>query len=130
MSGSHLEIDPVELRTWFDEQAFRIGHTLSDHPLFGLDRLIELANTLPPIEIEYNAGEVPIDHDPNLTPANGLSANETIRRIRECKSWLVLKRVERDPDYRVLLNACLDEVRPHRLFLVRLLDRALRDGYG
>ena len=44
------------------------------------------------------------------TPRNGLSIEETIRRIEECRSWLVLKYVERDPEYRELLDRCVDEV--------------------
>jgi hypothetical protein len=39
-----------------------------------------------------------------------LSAEETIRRIGECNSWLVLKNVEHDPVYRELLYRCLDQV--------------------
>jgi hypothetical protein len=78
-----------------------------------LDRLLDLARTLPEKHIEYNAGTLPVNQDQALTPRNGLSAADTIRRIRDCKSWLVLKWVEHDPEYRTLLEACLDEVRPH-----------------
>jgi len=45
------------------------------------------------------------------TPRNGLSPEETIRRIEECRSWLVLKNVQDDPAYRLLLEDCLAEVR-------------------
>nr|MBA3897462.1 cupin-like domain-containing protein [Sphingomonadaceae bacterium] len=40
----------------------------------------------------------------------GLSAEETIRRIEECGSWMVLKNVNRDPAYRMLLDSALDEL--------------------
>jgi ribosomal protein L16 Arg81 hydroxylase len=53
-----------------------------------------------------------VNQDPALTPRNGLSVAETIRRIEECQSWLVLKNVERNPAYRALLDACLDEIQP------------------
>jgi hypothetical protein len=43
-------------------------------------------------------------------PRNGLSIQETIRRIEECGSWMVLKFVQQDRDYAELLNRCLDEV--------------------
>src|SRR6185503_5966580 len=39
---------------------------------------------------------------------------ETIRRVEECRSWLVLKEVEDDPAYGLLLDACLAEVRAAR----------------
>ncbi len=35
---------------------------------------------------------------------------ETIRRIEECRSWLVLKFVETDPEYSDLLDRCLAEI--------------------
>ena len=94
----------------FDKLPFLIEHSLCDHPLFNLERLLSLSNALPTKSVEYNAGELPIGCDPSQTPSNGLSAEETIRRIETCKSWLVLKNVEQDPDYRALLSACLGEI--------------------
>ncbi len=90
-------------------RTFRLTHRLADHPLFKLDRLARLAASLPAEQIEFN-GPVTPGQDPQATPSNGLSAEETVRRIEECKSWMVLKNVEHDPDYKALLDACLDEV--------------------
>lgn len=94
----------------FGCKPFRVRHHLSQHPLFAVERLLRLAQTLPEDRIEYNAGNLAIGTDPALTPRNGLSPDETIRRIAECQSWLVLKNVERDPDYADLLNRTLTEV--------------------
>jgi hypothetical protein len=95
----------------FDRTTFLLPHHLCGHELFSLARLVELSKRLPAAQVEYNAGEVPVGLDPARTPRNGLSPEETIRRIAECRSWLVLKNVERDPEYRLLLEACLAEVR-------------------
>lgn len=108
-----LDIDGETFRTHFDRKPFLIGHRLGDHPLFELSRLIELARRMPEASSEYNAGDVPVGLDPSQTPRTGLSVEETIRRIVECRSWLVLKNVEQDEDYRDLLGLCLDEVRTH-----------------
>jgi hypothetical protein len=89
---------------------FPVHHELADHPAFRLDRLVELARRLPPERVEYNAGDLPISQDPSLTPHNGLSVEETIRRITDCRSWMVLKRVETDPVYERVLDQCLDEI--------------------
>jgi hypothetical protein len=110
---SLLDIDPAEFQRDFNRRPFLIGHQLCDHPLFNLDRLMRLARTLPERHIEYNAGNLPVNQDQALTPRNGLSPEETVRRIRDCQSWMVLKWVEHDLDYRDLLEACLEEVRPH-----------------
>lgn len=108
-----LDLDPVEFRQKFNSSAFRIRHSLAGHGLFSLPRLAELAAELPAASVEYNAGNVPVDLDPSATPGNGLSPDETVRRIEECQSWLVLKNVERVPAYGELLEACLAEVRRH-----------------
>jgi hypothetical protein len=108
-----LDIDADAFRACFGRVPFLVGHRLADHPLFGLQRLVDLARRLPASHVEYNAGQIPVSMDPELTPRNGLTPEETIRRIAECQSWLVLKYVESDPDYRALLLRCLDEVRVH-----------------
>lgn len=108
--GQHLEIRPEEFQENFGARPFLIRHRLVDHPLFELPRLLELARFLPEDRVEYNAGEMPIGIDPNLTPRNGLGVEETIRRIYECKSWMVLKNVERHPDYGAMLGECLRQV--------------------
>lgn len=105
-----LELDPARMAHRFGRRAFEMRHRLAGHPLFGLPRLVELARRLPACKVEYNAGDVPITLDPRRTPQNGLSPEETIRRIEECNSWMVLKNVEIDPDYGALLDRCLAEV--------------------
>lgn len=108
-----LAFEADELKRKFGREPFRVTHALADHPLFELDRLVSLCQTLDADDVEYNAGEIPVGlEDHSLTPRNGLSPDETIRRISECKSWLVLKYVENDPEYRALLEQCLANVRP------------------
>jgi ribosomal protein L16 Arg81 hydroxylase len=103
-----LTIDSKAIAANYPNQPFLVRHALSEHALFQTDRILELARTLPPAEIEYNAGDLAVSQDPKQTPANGLSPEETIRRIRECRSWMVLKHVERDAAYRELLHSSLD----------------------
>ena len=91
------------------KESFRIAHRLAEHPLFQLDRLAQLAATLPADRVEFN-GPVAPNQDPDLTPSNGLTPEETVRRIEQAKSWMVLKNVESDPEYKALLDACLDQV--------------------
>ncbi|MBC8007544.1 MAG: cupin-like domain-containing protein, partial [Prolixibacteraceae bacterium] len=112
--GRHLlQMDPQMFRRCFDRMPFLIGHHLAGHPLFELSRLTRLSQTLPEANVEYNAGDIPISLAADQTPRNGLSPEETIRRIAQCKSWLVLKNVEHDPEYGALLHRCLGEVARH-----------------
>ena len=106
-----VEIDAERFRANFNRNPFIIKHSLAHHPLFSLPRLVELSNILPPQHVIYHSGEIP----PATTlytgaPRNGLSSEETIRQIEECQSWMVLRYVERDPDYRELIDRVLDEV--------------------
>ena len=106
-----LAIDRDTFNAHFARTPFLVPHRLAGHTLFTLACLVELSKRLPASQVEYNAGEVPVGLDPARTPRNGLSPDETIRRIAECRSWLVLKHVEDDPAYRRLLDDCLAGVR-------------------
>jgi hypothetical protein len=105
-----LIIEPSVFNSAFGRAPFLIGHRLTEHPLFDFARLLDLARVLPSSSVEYNAGNLAVNQDPNQTPRNGLSAEETIRRIQECRSWMVLKNIEQDADYRGLLHGCLSEI--------------------
>jgi hypothetical protein len=89
---------------------FEIGHGLERHPLFGLGRLRALALRLPGEHIEYHRGDLPVSQDPDKTPANGMSVQETISNLGEGNSWMALKHVQLDPEYRALLDRCLDQL--------------------
>src|SRR5882672_12422034 len=108
-----LGIDAEIFRTHFNHKPFLFRHQLSDHPLFEIPRLVALSRTLRENFVEYNAGEIPVSlPDWENTPYTGLSAEETVRRIEECGSWMVLKRAEADPECLDVLNRCLDEIEP------------------
>jgi hypothetical protein len=107
-----LKFDPEQMSSRFDRGPFVIGHTLRDHPLLQLPRLITLSTTLPAASVEYNAGNITVNQDPSSTPRTGLDIAETLRRLEECNSWMVLKNVEQDAEYAALLDMCLDQVQP------------------
>lgn len=103
-------LDVGESVAQFSKAPFVVRHELTGHPLFALDRLVALAATLPPASVEYNAGNLPLDFAGRATPATGMSVEETLRRIEEHNSWMVLQNVEQVPAYHQLLHACLDDV--------------------
>jgi hypothetical protein len=82
---------------------FHISHTLSDNPLFQLDRLVELAQSMPADRIEYNSGAVPPGVRPEDVPGLEMSVDDVIRQIETAHAWLVIKNVESDPAYAALL---------------------------
>lgn len=110
---SLLTINETEFVKEFNRGPFLIQHQLAGHPLFELSRLVELSRRVKEEDVEYNAGDLPIHQDPYSTPRTGLSVEETILRIRDQKSWLVLKHVEKDVEYRALLDECLNEIQKY-----------------
>jgi len=118
MTDDDNEIKPMTLlidenqriSTVFPEEHFTIKHELCGHPLFSIERLLKLSGSLPQDQIEWNAGDAAVSQDPGRTPMNGLSPEETVASIETNKSWLVMKNIEDDPEYREVLHACLAEV--------------------
>ncbi len=87
-----------------------IRHGLTDHPLFTLPRLVELARSLDRDQIEYSSGDLEPDQDPERINSIDLPIDETIRRIEDCHAWMVIKSVERDPEYKDLLETCIADI--------------------
>jgi ribosomal protein L16 Arg81 hydroxylase len=96
----------------YPEKAVTLRHALQGHPLLSLEALVELASALPPESVEYNEANLPIGVDPATIQQHKLSITETIQSIRENGSWMVLKRIEQDPDYARLLSETLSEIEP------------------
>jgi hypothetical protein len=105
-----MHLPEADMKTQFPKLPFAIGHDLSDHPLFTLPRLIELARSMDRDRIEYWSGDQQPNQRPEETPGVDLSIEETIRRIEECHAWMVIKNVEHNAEYRGFLKACLSEV--------------------
>jgi hypothetical protein len=113
LSKSFLNLDAAELHRNFERTPFMIHHSLCDHPLLQLPRLIALAKSLPDGSTEFNRADLTLDQEYLKTPKTGLSIEDTLYQIESCNSWMALKNVERDPEYRALLATCVDELRPH-----------------
>jgi len=105
-----LNIREETFRENIGQRPFTIAHRLTAHPLLSLPNLIELSRRLPAENVRYNRGDVQPSQRIYTAAKNGLSIEETIRQIEDCGSWLVLRFVEQDPEYRALVDECLDEI--------------------
>jgi hypothetical protein len=104
--------DIDRLRALYPDRPGMLSHGLVGHKLLTLESLVELGGRLPAKDVEYNEGDLPIGVEPDEVSRNGLSVQETIRRIQECGSWMVLKHAQQDPAYRDLLEEALAELAP------------------
>lgn len=101
-------IAPLDvLRHDFPLRPFAISHRLAGHDLLTLPALAALAQKMPRDLIEYNSGAAAIDQDPDATPTVDLDPVEIVKRIETCGAWMVLKRVEKMPEYRALIEDAL-----------------------
>jgi hypothetical protein len=109
-TSAALKLDSALFPRQFGRTAFTVGHNLTDHHLFTIERLLELSRALPESNVKYNSGRVQVGDGIYRGAATGLSIQETICQIEECGAWMVLKFVEQDPEYRELMDACLDQL--------------------
>lgn len=104
-----ISLDPEVASEKFLKDAFTLKHQLVGNPLFTLPRLVALAKTMPRDQIEYNSGKVAVDVKPDDVPRIDKSPEEVIHSIETANAWMVIKRVERDVEYRAILEAFVRE---------------------
>jgi Cupin-like domain len=111
-----ISADNESLTRDFPLKPFAIKHKLSSHPLLTLSRIAQLAAELPRDLIEYNSGDAAISQDPDKVKSVDLDPVEIVNRIQTAGAWMVLKRVEKSPEYRTLLEDTLLSVARARGF--------------
>jgi hypothetical protein len=108
----------------FDRQPFKIKHSLVNHPLLQLPRLVELAKSLnKPIlyfkgshginqvqTADGNIGSKRTFLDRQLARPE-LSAAQTIAQIESAQAWMQIRDVGTDPEYAQLLDSIIREFR-------------------
>ena len=115
-----------DFRREFDLRPFEFDHSLASHPLFEYSRLLRLAqNTREgrPRDLYYDAGEIRVDQRWDETGPKTISVEQAMENIESTGAWIILKRVERDPEYAQLLRDCMTEVEK---YLGRDISKDLR----
>jgi len=107
-----IEADPEVFHRDFNQRPFRLHHSLVENPLMRMRRLIELARSLAqlPGEVYYDVGVNRVDQRWDETPRPAQTVDQIIADISAARAWIILRRAELDPDYRVLLDACMSEL--------------------
>jgi ribosomal protein L16 Arg81 hydroxylase len=111
-----ITADNESLKRDFPLKPFAIRHKLAGHPLLTLPRIAQLAAELPRDQIEYSSGNAAISQDPDKVKGVDLDPVEVVNRIQTAGAWMVLKRVEKSPEYRQLLEDALTSVARARGF--------------
>lgn len=102
-----LRAAPADLASRYPLRPFRIEHDLAAHPLLQLPRLIALTKELDKDRIEYNSGKLNPNQKAEDTPLVDMAPEDVVAKIETAGAWMVLKRVETVPAYRVMLEQAL-----------------------
>jgi Cupin-like domain len=111
-----ITADANALTRDFPMKPFAIHHKLSGHPLLTLPRIAQLASEMPRDLIEYNSGDASISQDPDKVKSLDLDPVAVVKSIESAGAWMVLKRVEKMPEYAALLEDALASVARARGF--------------
>ena len=110
--ASIFEAGNPGFRENFDEKPFEFSHCFTaDHPLFQISRLRQLIeNPVTRPGVYFDAGDIGIGQRWDSVPERKQTLEETFDRVDNAGAWILMKRVQHDPDYNDLLVQCLDEV--------------------
>src|SRR5688572_19753068 len=109
-----LNVDWASFDPW---RIQAVQHHLGQHHLLQPDQLIELGRRLEVhgqvrTHSDTATAGTPFNDAPSMHP-NRRSAEDTLARIRDAGAWMSLLNVQTDDIYRQLVDAIIDEVRPH-----------------
>ncbi len=115
--SNFIEVDYDVMQTKFGRDAFAVRHNLSDHPLLQIERLAQLADSLPADQYEHTDSDAP-----SILPDGGvqdatLTAGDVIRGIETNGKWMVMKRVHTDPEYAEMTEQILSEIHSDQIDL-------------
>ncbi|MBY0422910.1 MAG: cupin-like domain-containing protein, partial [Parvularculaceae bacterium] len=99
-------VDAAEFGERYPDRPAKIAISIKS-PLLERRRLIALGKSLQPHLLEYNSGEVPISTSPDAIPPSGRSFEETVLEIGERNSWVNLRNLEWDPEYKTFTDECV-----------------------
>jgi hypothetical protein len=102
-----------EFKDRLNSLPFMFSHNLPGHPLFELPRLVELAKTLWILggaKVLFHEGDASFDNRWDEIPRKSLSFIEGITKIQNSGSWVLLKSIQDDPEYKVCIDTCVAEL--------------------
>jgi hypothetical protein len=99
-------------RALVDRQSFVFEHSLAGHPLFTLEKLLEVAKSASrrPGDLYFDAGDIRIDQKWGSIPLSELTYVQALKRIETAGAWMIMKHVEEDPAYKEVLDGCTKSV--------------------
>jgi hypothetical protein len=102
-----FSLEPQAFADAFGRRPIGVEHSLAQDPLLTLDAIAALAERFTG-RVERHASDLP-QVMPGGAPDLELSPADMVRGIEENRCWMVFWYVDQDPEYKQLLDRCLDE---------------------
>jgi hypothetical protein len=110
-----ISCDPKVFRENLNLLPFEVQHSLADNPLFDVSALVGLAQRVAERknphrmfgDVYFNVGSVEAGQKPHTADKPDVPVTEIMKQLEETESWVVLEHVEREPDYREVLEDCI-----------------------
>lgn len=99
-------------RASYNRRPFQFEHHLHLHPLMDMPQLLALAGRVSriPGRLYYNVGAQQVGQGWDLTSERPFPAEEALARIANADAFLMLKQVQREPEYGAILRQVLSEI--------------------
>jgi Cupin-like domain len=105
-----VDIDAAEFAAAFARRSIPVSHSLSEHPLFTVDAIAELADRLPAKSVRRVRGDLPLDSGYQWVDVGVGPPSETVRDVERSGVRISLRDIHQVPEYAELINECLDSV--------------------
>lgn len=105
-----IDIDHQAFGGAFAKRSVYVRHGLSDHPLFTLGAIAELADRLPPDSVRRERGDLPYNNTEGYVDVGEGPPSQTILDIERNGFRVSLRDVHQAPEYAEIVHDCLDEV--------------------
>jgi len=97
----------------FNRLPFQLSHNLADHPLFDLARIEQLAERIWSEgggDVTFHVAEKPIDGKWEDVRRQRRSLLDAIANIQTSDSWILIKGIQKVPEYDAILRKGIDEL--------------------
>jgi hypothetical protein len=115
LNGKAFEVDEELMYKNFGRESFSLKHNLTDHPLLTIDRLAQLADSLPPDQAEFTDHKMPDVMPEGTVQDETMTAGDVVRGIETNGKWMVLKRVHTDPEYQEMTDWILGQIHSEKV---------------
>jgi hypothetical protein len=105
-----VDVDPQSFAQAFAKRSVYVEHGLSDHPLFTLGAIAELADQLPPESVRRESGRLPFHNKEGYVDVGDGPPSETVLDIARNGFRVSLRDIHQVPEYADVIHRCLDGV--------------------